>query len=82
MALHVAEGQDLFSSLEPSSTMAEEIGRAQAKITSVLVRVRPLNDILQEASVDSIEFISIDVEGHELAVLQGFDLNRWDPKIV
>ncbi len=82
MTLHVAEGHDLFSSLESCSTMAEELGRNQTIIKSVSVRIRPLDDMLEEASVDSIEFISIDVEGHEMAVLEGLDLNRWKPRVV
>lgn len=82
MTLHVAEGHDLFSSLESCSTMAEELGQHQAIIKPVLVPVRPLNDILVEACVNSIQFVSIDVEGHEMGVLGGFDLNRWKPNIV
>lgn len=82
MMLHVAEGHDLFSSLEPRSTMAEELGRHRATIQTVSVRVRPLDDMLTEAGVQSIEFVSIDVEGHEMAVLDGFDLNRWLPIVV
>lgn len=29
-----------------------------------------------------IDFISIDVEGHELDVLDGFDLARWRPRLI
>jgi FkbM family methyltransferase len=82
MTLHIAEGHDLFSSLESCSTMAEELGRHQATIKSVSVRVRPLDIMLTEAVVKSIDFVSIDVEGHEMAVLGGFDLNRWRPRVV
>jgi hypothetical protein len=62
--------------------MAEELGRHQATIKSVSVRVRPLDIMLTEAVVKSIDFVSIDVEGHEMAVLGGFDLNRWRPRVV
>ena len=82
MALHIAEGHDLFSSLESRSTMAQELSRHQVSIRSVAVRVRPLDAILTEAGAQSIEFISIDVEGHEMAVLGGLDLDRWMPDIV
>jgi FkbM family methyltransferase len=82
MMLHVAVEHDLFSSLESHSTMAEELGRHQATIKSVPVRVRPLDAMLTEADAQSIEFVSIDVEGHEMAVLGGFDLNRWRPCVV
>ena len=47
------------------------------------VPVRTLDEILIEAQAPSpIEFLSIDVEGHELNVLQGFDLARWRPRLI
>jgi len=82
MTLHIAEGHDLFSSLESRSTMAEELGRHQAAITAVSVRVRPLDAMLAEVNAGPIDFVSIDVEGHEIAVLRGFDLNRWRPRVM
>lgn len=82
MTLHVAEGHDLFSSLEASSTMAEELCQQQVDIKSISVRVRPLNAILSEAGAKAIDFVSIDVEGHEMAVLGGFSLDLWQPSIV
>ena len=82
MTLHIAEGHDLFSSLESHSTMAEELGRYEAAITSVSVRVRPLDAMLAEVTTRHIDFVSIDVEGHEIAVLRGFDLSRWRPRVM
>ncbi len=38
--------------------------------------------MLEEADISHIDFISIDVEGHEFIVLGGIDLNRWKPRIV
>jgi FkbM family methyltransferase len=47
------------------------------------VPVRPLDDILVQAEAPAgFEFLSIDVEGHELEVLSGFDLARWRPRLV
>jgi len=47
------------------------------------VPVRTLNDILQEAEAPSpIDLLSIDVEGHEIEVLHGFDLARWRPRLI
>jgi FkbM family methyltransferase len=45
------------------------------------VAIRPLDAILEEAGVDSIDLVSIDVEGGEWDVLQGFDIGRWRPRI-
>jgi FkbM family methyltransferase len=47
------------------------------------VPIRTLNEILIEAQApSSIDFLSIDVEGHELDVLRGFDLARWKPRLI
>lgn len=82
MTLHVAEEHDLYSSMESKSTTAEELGIQKDKINSIKVRVRPLDAILMEAGACKIKFISIDVDGHEMEVLSGFDLNQWNPIIV
>jgi FkbM family methyltransferase len=47
------------------------------------VPVRTLDDILKEAGAPPrIDFVSIDVEGHEVEVLSGFDLARWHPRLI
>jgi FkbM family methyltransferase len=47
------------------------------------VPARTLDDILEEAAAPSpIDFVSIDVEGHEVEVLSGFDLVRWRPRLI
>jgi hypothetical protein len=47
------------------------------------VPVRALDDILAEVDAPKgFDFLSIDVEGHELEVLSGFDLARWRPRLI
>jgi FkbM family methyltransferase len=47
------------------------------------VPVRSLDDILDEADAPrGFELLSIDVEGHEIEVLSGFDLTRWRPRLI
>jgi FkbM family methyltransferase len=47
------------------------------------VPVRKLDDILIEARAPAeFDLLSIDVEGHELEVLGGFDFARWRPRLV
>lgn len=43
---------------------------------------RTLNSILQELKIESIDLFSLDVEGYELEVLKGFDINKYKPKYV
>ena len=55
---------------------------AQAAYT-MLVPTRTLDSILVEAEAPApIDFLSIDVEGHEVEVLSGFTFARWQPSLI
>ena len=50
---------------------------------SMSVATATLDELLSAAGVQSgIDFVSIDVEGHETQVLEGFSLQKWRPRIV
>ncbi len=53
--------------------------RNDGKTTSVAART--LQSVLDEHSIGSIDFFSLDVEGHEREVLAGLDLSRVRPKV-
>jgi len=75
MPLHVAGP---MSSLDRSAMAAG----ARAEYT-LMVPIRTLDDILAEAGAEPpVDLVSIDVEGHELDVLRGFDLDRWRPRLI
>jgi FkbM family methyltransferase len=48
----------------------------------VRVPARTLTSILEECGVSSIDFLSLDVEGYEAAVLSGLNLNRYAPRYI
>jgi FkbM family methyltransferase len=51
--------------------------------TVIQVPVKTLDSILEEAGTHpGFDFLSIDVEGHEIEVLRGFDLARWRPQLI
>lgn len=51
--------------------------------TTIEVPVRTLDDILAEAGAPApLDFFSIDIEGHEVEALSGFDFARWRPRLV
>jgi len=61
----------------PYSSFDQTLNLAEVKPHDVIdVPVRSLDEILIEAGALSVDFISIDVGGHELDVLDGFDLAR------
>ena len=46
------------------------------------IPVRSVNSILEEYFCETApDFVSIDVEGLDLQILQGFDFTRWRPKV-
>jgi hypothetical protein len=49
----------------------------------IAVPTRTLDSILTEAEAPApIDLLSIDVEGHELEVLSGFNFQRWQPLLI
>ena len=49
---------------------------------TIEVETIKLNTLLDNLNVDKIDILSIDVEGWELDVLQGFDQIKYDPKVI
>jgi FkbM family methyltransferase len=68
----------------PHSSLKRELAVTGAlPHRAIAVPVRTLNDILEEAEAPTpIDFVSIDVEGHEVEVLHGFDIARWRPRLI
>ena len=46
------------------------------------IPVSTLSEVCERYVDRRIDFLKIDVEGHELAVLEGFDLKRWRPRVI
>jgi FkbM family methyltransferase len=73
MTLHVLGPH---SSLNPELAVTGVVAEARIEVP-----VRTLDEILGEADAPS-PIVSIDVEGHEVEVLSGFDLARWRPRLI
>jgi FkbM family methyltransferase len=68
----------IYSSLKPELPTP-----AVKPTTTISVETRELDQVLNEAGAPApIDFISIDVEGLELDVLDGFSLEKWKPKLL
>jgi FkbM family methyltransferase len=75
MVLHLA---GVYSSFNPN--LAVSTVRPEGAID---VPIMTLDAVLADAGAPArIDFLSIDVEGHEIAVLSGFDLARWRPRLI
>lgn len=78
----VAEHVEAMSTLELTPYRAEWIRQSGGAVKEIAVRTATLDSLLQEAGFPEIQFVTIDVEGHELAVLEGFTLETYKPRIV
>ncbi len=66
-----------------SSSSDETIQRWPDYIwTKETVPARTINSILNEHNIEFVTFVSIDVEGQEMAVLRGFNLQKYQPALL
>lgn len=74
-----------FSSLDIQESFVKKSGfssKTNLNIEKIKVNIRKLDTILNTLNISSIDYISIDVEGHEQKVLDGFSIQKYKPKIV
>jgi FkbM family methyltransferase len=75
MTLYLAGG---LSSFDPNLKVAT--ARPEGAID---VPLKTLDEILVDAGAPApLDFLAIDVEGHEIEVLRGLDLARWRPRLL
>lgn len=72
-----------------SSVDITPLGRSQIEawtgrvsVRETVVEARTADSVLEDDPPTQVHVISIDVEGHEHAVLEGLDLKRWRPEVV
>jgi FkbM family methyltransferase len=82
VTLEVADGKEEFSTLSPNRVYAGLLKERNIVTHGIDVPTATLDEILAEAGTKDIDFVTIDVEGHELDVLRGFDLARWKPTVI
>jgi FkbM family methyltransferase len=78
----VAENVEAVSTLELTPERSEWIRRAGGIVKEITVPTATLDSLLEQAGFSELEFVTIDVEGHELSVLEGFDLGKYRPRVV
>ena len=46
------------------------------------IEVTTISAVLGDAAVEQLDYLSLDIEGHELAALRGLDFDRWQPRLM
>jgi FkbM family methyltransferase len=80
--LVLARGAPYLSTTRPTNAHLARIQNDGAKVERIEVPIIRVDDALQQAEVSKLDFASIDVEGAELDVLRGFNLQRWSPRVL
>ena len=78
----IAKGAEDLSTFNPTGYQLKNMEFHGAKFEEIPVSIRTLDDIFTEAKIENLDFITIDVEGHEKEVLAGFNLTQWRPHLV
>lgn len=81
-SFYVAEGVETLSTLEQDKSHANRVGWEGGQLKEIKVQKLKLDDILTNLGVSHIDFMTIDVEGHEMSALRGLSLQRFQPKII
>jgi FkbM family methyltransferase len=66
------------------STLSADVAEVtrNLRFAARTVDTRPLADVCAEHAPDHIDFMKIDVEGHEMAVIESADWRRWRPVVL
>jgi FkbM family methyltransferase len=81
-SFYVADNVEAMSTLDLTAHRRDWIERAGGAVHEIRVRTTTLDSLLAEVSFPEIQFMTIDVEGHEMAVLNGFTLEAHRPRVV
>ncbi len=82
VTLHLTDEVPELSTLQNNKAHFKRINREGGTVYEVSVPARTLDDILTDSLIPTLDFITIDVEGHELQVLRGFNIEKWRPRIL
>lgn len=76
------KGREMLSHVQHEGMGTEHLKTIQRDSTTyeVTVPLTTMDAVLERAGVRTLDFASIDVEGGEMSVLAGFDLERWKPR--
>ncbi len=93
ITLQIPEGGEMLASVNSNASDLGEMtvikagkklvpGVSVPLVQDIDVEMTTLDHVLEQAGVDHVDFMTIDIEGFELDALRGISLDRWKPRIV
>lgn len=74
-------GHAYLSYVDASEEHIDNCLAQQCNLKEILVNLVSLNSLL-DSQTESVDLLSLDVEGMELSVLKGFDLSKFQPRVI
>ena len=74
-----------YHDASPINTLSKKVANFQdAKITKIKkIQTKVLDNVLKDLNIhDHIDYMNIDVEGHEDQVLKGFNIKKYKPSVI
>ncbi|MCH7627510.1 MAG: FkbM family methyltransferase [Proteobacteria bacterium] len=82
VTLAIPAGAETLASVSANAEQVKRMERSGTSVRHMIVPQLRIDDLLEDAGVEQIDFITIDVEGYEMDALRGFDIARWKPRII
>jgi hypothetical protein len=73
---------DLMSSIDDPVYAEGGLANAGRSAYSVAVPARTLSEVLDEADLNGVDVMVLDLEGHEIEALSGLDMERHAPRFL
>ncbi|CAN5764236.1 hypothetical protein BH11PLA1_BH11PLA1_03840 [soil metagenome] len=78
-----AQGAGMLSSIAPGRAQRRRLRRASSTVSRITVPANSLTHLLEiQSPPKAIDFLVLDVEGHELEALAGLDFLRFRPAVM
>ena len=71
-----------FHKGSPINTLESKTILNKKNYTIKKISTVTLNSVLENIDIPHIDFMNLDVEGHEIDVLNGFNINLYKPKVI
>ena len=71
-----------FHSGSPINTLEKKTVMNKKGYTIKKIKTYTLDTILEKHKFDTIDYFNLDVEGHELDVLENFNIQKYKPKVI
>ena len=66
----------------PINSIEKKTIKNKSNFTLRKIKTYTLNSILKDYKIENIDYLNLDVEGHEIDILRSFDIKFYKPKVV